>query len=232
MLRSTVSVVIPAFNEEKTIDDVIAGTISVMDGFGMPYEVIVVDDGSTDKTLVNALHHKATVVSNGINRGKGYTLRRGFEIAQGEIIVTIDSDGAHDPKEIPDLVIPLLNGSDAVSGSRFMGNGKHFTSRINRLGNFLYNTVIMVLTRRRITDSQTGFRAFKAGFLGSLALEARGYDIETEITVKGLKNGFHVKEIPIACQSRRSNISKIKILRDGVKIFVAILRANNAKLIH
>ncbi len=232
MLQPAISVIIPAFNEEKTISSVISSTLSVMDNFGMPYEIIVVDDGSNDGTFLNASRLKATVLSNQTNHGKGYSLRRGFQAAQGEIIVTIDSDGAHDPKEIPDLVRPLLNGSDAVSGSRFMGSGKNFTTRINRIGNFMMNTSIMILTGKRITDSQSGFRAFKTNFLKSLNLEACGFEIEAEITVKGLKNGFRVDEIPIGCQSRRYNVSKVKILRDGIRIFRTILRAGNAKISH
>lgn len=227
MHRSVISVVIPAFNEEKTVGDVISQTISTMEILAAPYEIIVVDDGSTDDTREIASRYKAIVLANGKNRGKGHAMRKGFQHAQGDIIVTIDADGAHKPKEIPDLIRPLFNGVDIAAGSRFLGHGKDSITRLNRVGNFMFNTVIMILTGKRVTDSQSGFRALKREVLRTFNLESLGYDIETEITVKGLKNGFVYQERPISCEKRRYNFSKIKIFSDGIKIFKAILRANS-----
>ena len=154
MLRQAISVVIPAFNEEKSIGLVIEQTTQVLDSLGVPYEIIVVDDGSTDNTARVASTYKATVISYPQNIGKGHALRKGFQQAQGEIIVMIDSDGTHRPKEITDLVTPLFNGTDIVAGSRFLGTIADSTTRINRVGNFLLNTTIASLTGTRITDSQ------------------------------------------------------------------------------
>jgi glycosyltransferase involved in cell wall biosynthesis len=225
MQNSVISVVIPAYNEEKTVGDVIDETIQVMDALEMPYEIIVVDDGSMDRTKEIASRYKATVLSNGRNHGKGYALKRGFQHAQGDIIVTIDADGAHNPKEIPDLINPLFNGADIVAGSRFLGSGKDHTSKLHIVGNHIINATIMVLTRKLITDSQTGLRAFKREFLKKICLESCGYEIETEITVKGLKNGFNFQEIPISCRRREYNFSKLKILSDGLKILKTILKS-------
>ena len=229
MPNSVISVVIPAYNEEKTIGNVISETILVMESLKLPYEIIVVDDGSTDDTGQIATRYKATVLSNGKNRGKGYALRKGFKYAQGDIIVTVDADGAHRPKEIPDLIHPLFNGVDIVAGTRFLGNGrKNSTSRLNRLGNFIFNVTVTILTGKHVTDSQTGFRAFKKEFLQKISLESCSYEIEAEMTVKGLKNGFVFKEIPISCKKRKYNISKLKILADGTKILKTILKSNVA----
>lgn len=226
MHQSVISVVIPAYNEEKTIGNVVSDTISVMGSLEMPYEILVVDDGSTDNTRHVATMYKATVLSNGKNQGKGYALRKGFQHAQGDIIVTVDADGAHKPKEIPNLIQPLFNGVDITAGSRFIGPRKDSTSRLNRLGNILFNIVIMILTGKLITDSQTGFRAFKRHALLRVGLQSIGYEIETEVTVKGLKNGFVVREVPICCERRQGGKSKIRILFDGFRILTTILKAN------
>jgi glycosyltransferase involved in cell wall biosynthesis len=227
-----VSIVIPAYNEEKTIGNVIGETIVVMDSSQMPYEIIVVDDGSSDNTGRIASTYKATVLTNSKNRGKGYAVRKGFQHAQGDILVTIDADGAHKPKEIPDLVEPLLNGTDIVAGSRFIGTCKYSTTKLNQLGNRMFNATIAGLTGKRVTDSQTGFRAIKREVIEKLNLQSIGYEIETEITVKGLKNGFKFQEKPISCHRREYSVSKLKILSDGAKIFKTILKANTTKIAH
>ena len=216
--------VIPAFNEEKTIGRVIEETIQVMESLGLPYEIIVVDDGSWDRTREEASKYKVTVLSNGRNRGKGYALRKGFQHASGDIIVTIDADGSHKPKEIPDLLNTLMEGADIVAGSRFLGKNKNHTSKLHVFGNYLINLTIMALTGKAITDSQTGLRALKRDFLQKISLESEGYEIETEITVKGLKNGFVFKEIPISCNRRKNGVSRLCILHHGPKILKTILK--------
>jgi len=221
-------VIIPAYNEEKTIGEVLEKTLQVMEQLAKPYEVIVVDDGSTDRTRTEASKYKVTLLTNRKNRGKGYALRKGFKHAKGQIIITLDSDGSHDPKEIPKLIEPLYNGIDIATGSRFINN-KEVTTKLNKLGNKIINAIIMTLTGKYITDSQTGFRAIKRKVLQKLNLKAQGYEIETEITVKGLKNGFKYVEIPINCKKRTDGCSKLRILQDGIKILKTILIAKITK---
>ncbi|MEM3378383.1 MAG: glycosyltransferase family 2 protein [Candidatus Bathyarchaeia archaeon] len=225
MQTSVLSVVIPAYNEEKSIGSVIEETMQILEALQMPYEIVVVDDGSTDRTREVASRYKVAVVSYSQNSGKGYALRKGMEHAHGDIIVTIDADGSHSPKEIPRLIRPLFNGADVVAGSRFKGKAKDYTSKLHQLGNSLINATIMVLTGKKITDSQTGLRAFKRYFLRQISLESCGFDIETELSVKSLKNGFKLVEIPISCKRRVHGASKLKTLPDGFKIFKAILKA-------
>jgi glycosyltransferase involved in cell wall biosynthesis len=225
--HQSVSVVIPAYNEEKTVGDVINSTISIMDTLNVPYEILVVDDGSTDATGKIASQHKVTLLSNDQNHGKGYSLRKAIREARGEIVVTIDSDGEHKPKEIPDLLSLIFDGADIVAGSRFMGKsmGKQaeVTTRLNKIGNSLFNVVIMMLTRNHVTDSQTGFRAIRKEVLEELDLESDGFEIETEITIKSLANGFSFRETPITCERRKHDFSKLRLVSDGRKILRAIL---------
>lgn len=225
MRGPSVSVIIPAYNEEKTIGYVIEETTKVMVSLGLPYEIIVVDDGSIDHTREYACNYKIKVLSNGRNRGKGYALRKGFRNAQGDIIITVDADGSHNPGEIPLLIKVVLNGADMVVGSRFLSNRKDHTSKLHLLGNALINTAIMVFTRKLITDSQTGLRAIKKEMLQRINLESNRFDIETEITVKGLKNGFKYQEIPINCRKREHGESRVRVLSDGIKIFRTIVKS-------
>lgn len=225
-----ITVIIPAYNEEKTIGKVISETISVLDNMHLSYEIIVVDDGSTDKTGLIASSYAVSVVSNEKNRGKGYALRTALKRAKGKIIVTIDSDGEHKPREIPALLEPVFKGTDIVAGSRFLDRDHAYvTTRLHQIGNFIFNRSIMALTGQRVTDSQTGFRAVRRNVFETLNLESDGYEIETEITVKSLKSGFVFEEKPIGIRKRKHGTSKIKLLLDGTEILKTIIRANFAK---
>jgi glycosyltransferase involved in cell wall biosynthesis len=219
----TVSLIIPAFNEEKNVAKVLSGTIAVMDQLQLPYEIIFVDDGSTDKTGLIASAFKVNVLTNTKNHGKGYSLKKALQYANGDIIVTIDSDGEHKPKEIAPLLDAVVNGFDVAAGSRFMSNHTEVTTKLNQIGNRFFNLAIMSLTGRHVTDSQTGFRAVKREVLEKLNLQSDGYEIETEITVKSLRGGFAFKELPITVERRKFGASKLKIINDGKKILEAIL---------
>jgi glycosyltransferase involved in cell wall biosynthesis len=189
-----------------------------------------VDDGSTDKTGSIASSYEVIVVLNEKNRGKGYALRTALKRAKGKIIVTMDSDGEHKPREIPALLEPVFKGTDVVAGSRFLDRDHAYvTTRLHRIGNFIFNTSIMALTGQRVTDSQTGFRAVRRDVFETLNLESDGYEIETEITVKSLKSGFVFEEKPIGIRKRKHGTSKIKLLLDGTEILKTIIRANFAK---
>jgi glycosyltransferase involved in cell wall biosynthesis len=226
MFDSLVSVIIPAFNEGTNLDGVLAAIERAVHSEGMPFEIIVVDDGSTDKTREIAVNHGAVVLSNWRNRGKGWALQKGFEKARGSIIVTMDADGAHDPAELGRLVSPIRNGADIVMGSRFLeGRGKDSTKRLHILGNNLINLLILLMTGRYVTDSQTGFRAFKREVVQDIDLTSNGYQVETEFTVKTLRNGNIVKEVPITIKRRQSGDSHVNPLLDGLKIFITIFRS-------
>lgn len=231
MNTSTISVVIPAYNEEENIGNILLRTNATLEAIGVPYEIIVVDDGSIDETRFTAMKYKTTVLSNGINRGKGHALKKGIQNANGNILITMDADGSHRPEEIPKLLVPLLNGADAVFGSRFIDKRKQdSTKKLHIFGNKLFNLLIMLLTGKRITDSQTGFRGYKRKIIEEIEITSNGYEVETELTIKSLKNGYTVHEESITFDRRNDGSSHLNPLFDGIKIFKTIIRANtNAK---
>lgn len=214
-----VSIIISAYNEEASLSGVISAIKESMNRALIPFEIIIVDDGSTDKTSIIASKSNSLLLLNKENRGKGYSLRKALKYVNSDIVVTLDADGEHDPKDIPSLLMPVFNGVDVVAGSRFLGNNCLFTSRLNMIGNFLINFVILAVTGRQITDSQTGFRALKLSAIEKMSLESDGFEIEAEITVKCLKQGILYEEKPIKCERRKHGVSNIKLLRDGRRIF-------------
>jgi glycosyltransferase involved in cell wall biosynthesis len=216
----------PAFNEEKNIGQVLSSLHNVLGSARFPYEIIVVDDGSTDKTRELAYRHRAIVLTNGRNQGKGYALQRGFKYAKGDIIITIDADGSHDPEDIKRLLPPILNGADTVLGSRFAVEvAKDNTTKLHVFGNSLINLIIRIATGRCVTDSQTGFRACKRRILKGIEINSKGYEVETELTVKTLKNGYTFEEVPVTFQKRVNGCSHIRPLFDGFKIFKTIIKS-------
>ncbi|MGA3193071.1 MAG: glycosyltransferase family 2 protein [Candidatus Bathyarchaeia archaeon] len=226
MLAPAVSVVIPAFNEGKSIGDVISKVRTALGLSSVPYEIVVVDDGSSDETGIIARSQNVRVVSNWKNRGKGVALRRGFECALGHIIVTIDADGSHDPRDIGKLVRPILDGADVVLGCRFLdGQGRETTTRLNVFGNSIINFAIWLVTGKKVRDSQTGFRAFRRKVLQEFGISAEGFQVEAELTVKMLMNGNDVREVPITIRKRMDGASRLNPLRDGLKDLLVIMKA-------
>lgn len=233
---STVSVVIPAYNEEKTVYSVVQRANRVLQDLGIPYEILVVDDGSTDGTARIASQSGAVLVSNGANRGKGHSLCMGIEKSRGSIVVTMDADGSHQPEEIPRLLFPILRGNprvDAVIGSRFLGNLEESAmSNLHFVGNKIICLVMRILTGKWVTDSQSGFRAYRREIFDSTKIKSTGFDIETELTIKALANGFNLAEVPITCTRRVDSVSKLNIFKDGFAIFRTIFESALSEPVH
>lgn len=227
-----ISVLMPAFNEEKAVGPLIDRTQKVLQNITNNYEIIVIDDGSNDQTLDICREKRVTIIHNQYNWGKGYALREGFKLSRGDIILTIDSDGEHHPEEIPLLLQPLLDGKvDAVLGTRFVQKRKiPVTTAVNSFGNKLFNLLIGRLTNRKFTDTQCGFRAFKKECLSKFNLESFSYDIETEIIIQLARLNISYREIPVSSPVtyyRKSNLNRIK---DGLRIFYSIFKNRIRKI--
>jgi len=227
-LQPKISIVIPCFNEEEGLKSVLPQVHEVMSKTGFPYEVIVVDDGSEDKTAEIAKKHYSKVLKNPCNQGKGIALQKGFKHAKGNIIITMDGDGSHKAEDIPRLIEPILKGEyELVIGSRFLSKtGNKTTSLLHIIGNKIFNYIIWLLNRKRLVDSQSGFRAFTKKLLSSVGdLTSEGYDLESEFIIKSVKL-FKDKiiEVPIKIVNRLDGNSRIRIIPDGLKILKRIIQ--------
>jgi len=221
------SIIIPLYNEELTIGNIIDRTEKVMEKTGLEFEVIVVDDRSCDKSLNVAKEHNAKIFTLKHHFGKGYALRAGFAQAKGNIIVTIDSDGSHKPEELLRVLTPVLeNKADLVIGSRYMNHNRIAARKLNDFGVKLFNHFIELLTGVAFTDSQSGYRAMKREVLKSQKLKSREYEIESEMLMKTVKQNFRVIEVPVSFEQRAYGSSNIDPMFDGFKILISIVLAN------
>jgi glycosyltransferase involved in cell wall biosynthesis len=220
------SIIIPVYNEELTIADIIERTKRVMQQTASNFEIIVVDDHSRDKSLLIAKMHNPKTITLKQHMGKGYALRAGFAKAKGDIIVTIDSDGSHRPEELPRVLAPVLHDkADLVIGSRYLNQKNVASRKLNAFGVKLFNIFIELLTGVAITDSQSGYRAMKREVLKSQKLKSGTYEIESEMLVKTAKKHFRVTEVPISFEQRTYGVSGVDPVADGFKILLSIISA-------
>ncbi|MBW2064749.1 MAG: glycosyltransferase family 2 protein [Deltaproteobacteria bacterium] len=217
MAKPEVSVIIPAFNEEDTIGDVIARISMLYPEF----EIIVINDGSTDKTGTVAKEAGAIVYNHPYNIGNGAAVKSGIRIASGEILVFMDGDGQHDPDDIKSL-LDCLPEYDMVVGAR--SRNQH--SSWNRaLGNKIYNKFASYVAKFPVQDLTSGFRAIKADLARSLLyLLPNTYSYPTTLTLGVLRNGRSMKYVPVEVRVRKKGESKVSLFRDGVRFFMIIVK--------
>jgi glycosyltransferase involved in cell wall biosynthesis len=220
--KPSVGVLIAAYNEGPSIGAVVRGCMVHTPGL---QEVLVVDDGSRDDTAVEAERAGARVYRLPSNQGKGTALREGLARISGDVLVTLDGDGQDPPEEIPRLLGALAPEVDLVVGSRFLGRFERGAiTPINRMGNLALTALFNVLFNARITDTQAGFRAFRRRAVEGLPLEARRYDIETEMLVQVLARGGRVVEVGVTRGARAHGRSGLHAARDGARILGRMLQ--------
>jgi glycosyltransferase involved in cell wall biosynthesis len=217
-----VCAIIAAYNEGPNIAPVIEGVRAVL---GPDDDILVVDDGSTDNTSEVSRAAGARVVRQEPNQGKGRAIIRGLEEATGDVVLFIDGDGQDYPEEIPRLLAEMEKGADLVNGSKFIGTLKDGAiSAPNYLGNKFMSGLINLLFGVKVTDSQAGYRCFRRSKLGAIKLTAREYEIETEMLIKAIKNGFRIVEVPVTRDRRAAGETSFKRVRNGLRILGTILR--------
>ncbi len=219
------SIVIPVFNEEATIQRVLAEVLALP----IPKEVIIVDDASTDGTREILRHYE---IADGIhiiykpqNEGKGAALRTGLRRVTGEVVVIQDADLEYDPRDILNLVQPLLAGqADVVYGSRFLSDSPPESSFVHRLGNALLTRLSNWTTGLELTDMETCYKAFRREVLSGFEIKQPRFGFEPEVTARIARRGYRVYEVPVRYRPRGYSEGKKIGLRDLFSTLYCILR--------
>ena len=227
--RPRVVAAIPCFNTGPFIADVVSRARRYVD------EVIVIDDGSSDGTAEKARAAGAVVVRHKANRGYGEATKSCFEEAKAngaDVLVALDGDGQHDPDDIPALLKPILAGeADLVIGSRFLPDSRLRTGdsrpgvipRYRRVGIDVITLLYNLGSRTKVSDAQSGFRAYSKKLIHAFSLSEKGMAISVQTLVQARAGGFVVKEAPITC-SYHSNGSTLNPVRHGRGVAIAVLR--------
>jgi glycosyltransferase involved in cell wall biosynthesis len=224
-----VSIVIPCYNESKTIRTI----VERVRASGLPdQEIIVVDDGSRDgsrdilRTQLTGLVDK--IIYHEVNRGKGAALRTGFAAATGEIVIPQDADLEYDPTEYHKLIKPIVDGqADVVFGSRFMGGQAHRVLYFwHMIGNKFLTLLSNMFTNLNLTDMETCYKVFRREVLRQITIEEEGFGLEPEITAKVSKLNVVIYEVGISYYGRTYAEGKKIGWRDGFRALWAILKYN------
>ena len=213
----TVSVIIPAYNEESTIGDLIERIKSLYPD----YEIIVINDSSTDRTAEIAEKAGATIFNHPYNMGNGAAVKSGIRHAKGETLVLMDGDGQHDPDDIARL-IKFLPEYDMVVGARNMSGQ---ASVVRAVGNTLYNWFASYVAKFKIQDLTSGFRIIKSDIARQLLyLLPNAYSYPTTMTLSILRNGRTLKYVSVSVSDRKSGKSNIGLIKDGTRFFIIMVK--------
>lgn len=230
------SIIIPVFNEEKTISEILirVNKVKIAD---IQKEIIIVNDGSTDKSQ-NIIKQEISKIKNAKsiilkqNQGKGSAVKIGIKAAKGDYIIIQDADLEYNPNNYKDLLAPIIQKkAKVVYGTRLkrLPDFTHYERNLRFFSHYLGNKFLSLMTSilygQWITDMETGYKLFPKNAVESFELRARGFEFEPEITTKLLKKGYHIHEIPISTNPRGyKEGKKLNTIKDGIKAFWTIVK--------
>jgi glycosyltransferase involved in cell wall biosynthesis len=215
-MEGKVTIIIPAYNEEEVIGDVIKGLMALPGDF----KILVVNDGSTDNTAQTAAQAGAKVINHPYNKGNGAAVKTGIRNATGDVIVMMDGDGQHNPEDVPRL-LELIPDYDMVVGARIGRSNGRFHRNI---ANKIYNWFASYITNMKIRDLTSGFRAAKMEVIHKfLYMLPNTFSYPATSTLALIKAGYSVGYVPIEV-SRRIGKSKIRLFKDGIRFFLIITK--------
>ncbi|MBS3121283.1 glycosyltransferase family 2 protein [Candidatus Woesearchaeota archaeon] len=223
-----ISIVIPVYNEEKRILDSLKKIIQFLKLRKHNYEIIIVDDGSSDKTIevANSLKNKKiNVLKNNVNKGKGYSVRKGILSATKELILFTDADLSAPIDEL-DVFLDIIKQYDVVIGSRGLKESNVIIHQpfFREFSGKVFNLIVQLFVIRGIKDTQCGFKLFKKGVAHGIFTKQRldGFSFDVEVIYLAKKYGYNIKEQPVRWLNNKD--TKVTLLKDGVKMFLDITR--------
>lgn len=228
MTENTLSVIIPAYNEEKTICKIIDKVLTRPEVF----EIIIIDDASKDgtKQMVGQYlsNPKVRLLSHEINQGKGAAVIKGIGEAKGRFVIVQDADLEYNPDDYPDIIAPLAAGkADVVYGSRFMGTPGMVRYFRHEMGNKVLTFLSNVFSDIHLTDMETCYKAFKREVIQNINLDSQRFGIEVELTAKIARaRVLRIYEVPVSYNPRRYNEGKKITWKDGVAALCHIVKYN------
>ncbi len=217
------SIVMPVYNEEKTLIEILKKIKSL----DIDKEIVIVDDGSTDKTkdILNTINNEyIKIFFHDKNQGKGAAIRTGLKHVTGDVVVIQDADLEYNPNEFYNMLDLIKTEHDVVYGSRMIGKLTGFKIKSHYLGNKLLSLITTILYFNKITDMETCYKMFKKEVIDGMQLKSNSFNIEPEITAKILKRGYKIKEIPISYNCRSFEEGKKINWKDGVKAIYYLVK--------
>lgn len=219
----TLSIIVPAYNEENNLASVLDSVTQVDLPYGVEKEIVIVDDGSTDGTVSQAQSFisahpqmQINLVSHLVNRGKGAAIRTALPVVSGDYVVIQDADGELDPHDFIKMLKKIVaEDLPVIYGSRFLHDGGRQGSRFFYYGNRIISVLANILYRQHLTDEATCYKMFRTSLLRSLTLRCQGFEFCPEVTAKIARRGIKIQEVPINYYPRTREQGKKVRLRDG-----------------